>query len=148
MQALGHPAKYALNLLANLGRMFIGYPFSFRLSIGLLAGLVLVNGALLAGLAAAARPLLRARRSLPPETVPFLTFAALAFVVHLFPSAEPRMLVPFLPVLIWLIAHGLRLRYQPRPRAGPGLASGDLHLVSRHPGDPVVVVDLEPHLTL
>lgn len=137
MQALGHPAKYALNLLANLGRMFIGYPFSFRLSIGLLAGLAVINGALLAGLAAAVRPLLRGHRSLPPETVPCLMFGALAFAVHLFPSAEPRMLVPFLPVLIWLIAHGLRLRYQPRtgaqePRFRPVLSTRTT--IARAPG--------------
>ena len=105
VQALAHPAKYALNLLANLSRMFIGYPFSFSLSAALIAGLIVVNGTLLAALTAASRLLIRLRGSLPPETVPFVLFGSLGFVVHLFPSAEPRMLVPLIPVAIWLIAH-------------------------------------------
>ena len=29
VQATAHPAKYALNLAANLGRMLFGFPFSF-----------------------------------------------------------------------------------------------------------------------
>lgn len=107
-QAVGHPAKYALNLLANLGRMFFGFPFSFTLSASTIAGAIAFNGALLAGLAAAVRRLWRARSSLPPETLPFALFAALGFTVHLLPSAEPRMLLPILPVFIWLIAQGAR----------------------------------------
>ena len=110
VQATAHPAKYALNLAANLGRMFFGFPFSFTLSAAVIAGLILVNGMLLAGLAAAARVLARARSVLPPETIPFLMFAALGFGVHLVASAEPRMLVPIVPVAIWLIAQAPGLR--------------------------------------
>jgi hypothetical protein len=115
VHAVGHPAKYALNLLANLSRMFFGFPFSFALSAAAIAGLILINGTLIAGLVASARPLLRTRRRLPPETVPFLLFASLAFVVHVFPSAEPRMLIPILPVAIWLIGQAVQ-----RARASPG----------------------------
>jgi hypothetical protein len=39
--------------------------------------------------------------------VPFLVFGALAFALHLLPSAEPRMIIPVIPVLVWLIAHAL-----------------------------------------
>jgi hypothetical protein len=102
-QALGHPAKYTLNLLANVGRMFFGFPFSFTLSPAVIAGLVAINGALLAGVLAAGRFLLRVRSSLPPETVPFLLLFAVGLVVHLLPTAEPRMMVPLIPVPLWLI---------------------------------------------
>lgn len=115
VQAVGHPAKYALNLLANLSRMFFGFPFSFALSAAATAGLILINGTLIAGLVASARPLLRARRRLPPETIPLVLFASLGFVVHVFPSAEPRMLIPLLPVAIWLIGQAVQ-----RARTGPG----------------------------
>lgn len=103
VQALGHPAKYLLNLLANVGRMFLGFPFSFKLSVALVVGLALFNGALLAALIAAGVSLRRARRPLPPETMPFLLFFGLGLVVHLLPTAEPRMVVPLLPIPLWLI---------------------------------------------
>jgi hypothetical protein len=104
VQAVAHPAKYALNILANLGRMFAAFPFSFRLPAADVAGAIVVNGALLGGLIAAAASLKRRRPSLPREAAPFLLFAAVAFAVHVFPTAEPRMLLPLIPVPIWLIA--------------------------------------------
>jgi hypothetical protein len=107
VQAVGHPAKYALNLLANISRMFFGFPFSFTLSAPVIAGLVAFNTVLLGGLIAAAGFLRRTRRSLPAEAVPFLSFAAVAFAVHLLPSAEPRFLIPLIPVPAWVIAHAL-----------------------------------------
>ncbi len=124
VQAEGHPAKYALNLLANVGRMFFGFPFSFTLSAGVLVGLVLFNTALLGGLTAAAVYLRRSRRPLPPEAAPFLWFAALAVVVHLFPSAEPRFLIPLIPVPIWVMAHALNRRFGRNP-ASNGVARRD-----------------------
>ena len=117
VQALGHPAKYALNLLANVSRMLLGFPFSFTLSTGVIVGLVVFNTALIGGLIAAATSLRLHRRSLPPEATPFLWFAALAFAAHLFPSAEPRFLIPLVPVAVWVIVHAvnesLRRRDQP-----------------------------------
>jgi hypothetical protein len=102
-QALGHPAKYALNVVANLGRTFIGLPFSFTLPVAVIAGLAVFNTALIGGLIAAARARFRSRRPMPVETIPFLLFGALAFALHLFPTSEPRMIVPIIPVAIWLI---------------------------------------------
>lgn len=110
LQALAHPAKYALNLLANVGRTFAGFPFSFTLPAWLIAGLIAFNGALLAGVVAAGAALRRARASLPREAIPFMVFAALGFAVHILPSAEPRMVLPFIPVLIWLIGQALHSR--------------------------------------
>jgi hypothetical protein len=111
VQALGHPAKYALNLLANVSRMLFGVPFSFRLSAPVIAALAVFNGAVLGGLLASVVALRRARRSLPPEAVPFLWFAGLALVIHLLPSAEPRFLIPLIPVPAWVIAHSLKPRF-------------------------------------
>ncbi len=104
-QAVAHPAKYALNLLANVGRMFFGFPYSFTLPAILIAGLIAINGSLAAGVVAAARRLRRFRGLLPRETVPFLAFGAMALAIHLLPSAEPRMVVPIIPIPIWLIAY-------------------------------------------
>ncbi len=122
VQALGHPAKYMLNLLANVGRMFLGFPFSFRLSVALVVGLSLFNGALLAALIAAGVSLRRARRPLPPETVPFLLFFGLGLIVHLLPTAEPRMVVPLLPIPLWLIGQAFYRRAPGHSRPGAGRA--------------------------
>jgi hypothetical protein len=121
VQALGHPAKYALNLLANAGRMFLGFPYGFTLPAAVIAGLVAINGSLAAGVVAAGRRLWRLRGSLPPETAPFVVFGALALALHLFPSAEPRMVVPIMPVPIWLIGYAFARRR--RSRAGATAAA-------------------------
>jgi 4-amino-4-deoxy-L-arabinose transferase-like glycosyltransferase len=105
--ALTHPGAYLVNVLANVSRILFGIPFSFTLPIPALAGLVAFNGTLLAAVGAAVTRVVRARRSLPPEAVPFLLFAGLAFAIHLLTSAEPRMLIPIVPALVWLVAHAL-----------------------------------------
>lgn len=122
VQAVGHPAKYALNLLANLGRMFLGFPFSFTLMPALFVGLVVFNGTLLAGMTASVVAIARGRLPVPPETGPFLLFAALALAVHVFPSSEPRMLLPILPVGIWLAGQAADLWQPAFARIGTALA--------------------------
>jgi hypothetical protein len=134
VQALGHPAKYALNLLANVGRMFVGFPFSFALPAAVIAGLIAFNGALLAGVLAATRSLLRARSSMPPETVPFLLFAGLGLVVHLLPTAEPRMVVPLIPVPLWLIGQAF---YRRSPVALPATAPLAPATHATRPAEPI-----------
>lgn len=110
VQALAHPAKYALNLVANVGRMFVGLPFSFTLPLAVIAGLIVINGSLLAGVLAAAARLKRARASLPRETLPFVIFAVIGLAVHVLPTAEPRMVLPLIPVPIWFIAQAFSRR--------------------------------------
>src|SRR5258706_397454 len=61
LQATGHPAKFAVNLVANVARMWAGLPFSFRLAPVVLVGLWASNLALLAGVARAAGRAIRAR---------------------------------------------------------------------------------------
>jgi hypothetical protein len=114
VQALAHPAKYGLNLLANVGRTFFGFPFSFTLPAAVIAGLIAFNGALLVGLVAAGTSLIRCRSRLPDEALPFVAFAVVGFCVHLFPTSEPRMMIPLIPVPIWLMSQALHRRTLPR----------------------------------
>jgi hypothetical protein len=99
-----HPVAYARNLAANAARLFFAAPMRPGLSIPRVGVDVLFNGALLAGLAWAVALARRRRLALPPETVPFAVFAVLAVAIHLPPSASPRMLLPIVPVLLWLVA--------------------------------------------
>ncbi|MCW3050262.1 MAG: hypothetical protein JWO74_4546, partial [Solirubrobacterales bacterium] len=100
--------KFAVNLVANLARMWAGLPFSFQLAPAVLAGLWASNLALLAGVARAAGRVVRARTAryaairVDPVTRAFAAFAVVGVAVHLLPSAEPRMMLPLAPVLIWL----------------------------------------------
>jgi hypothetical protein len=108
LQATGHPTKFAVNLAANVARMWAGLPFSFRLAPAVLAGLWASNLALLAGLGRAAVRAIRARTARyaairsDPAARAFAAFAVVGVAVHLLPSAEPRMMLPLAPVLIWL----------------------------------------------
>jgi hypothetical protein len=120
LQATAHPAKFAVNLAANLGRMWAGLPFSFRLAPAVLAGLWASNLALLAGLARTAGKAVRARTvryaavGADPAARAFAAFAVAGLAVHLLPSAEPRMMLPLAPVLIWLAM------YRPETRRAVG----------------------------
>lgn len=102
------PLAYGRNLAANASRLLFSAPTRPRPSPDKLAFYLLFNGSLLVATAWAARVLWRRRTHLPPETRPIALFAALAIAVHLPPSASPRMLLPIVPALIWLVALAVR----------------------------------------
>jgi len=98
-----HPAKYAENLAANASRMLFNAPYSRR-PLELRSFFFLIPGAVLVVLLAMSiARLARRRRPLPPEGAAFALFAAAAFAVHLPISAYVRMLIPIVPLLLWLI---------------------------------------------
>src|SRR3954471_6736429 len=97
------PAGYARNLAANVTRLFFAIPMRPLLAPLGLGAYLLVNSLLLIGLAWSAA-LLRRRRSAAPEAAPIAIFAAVAIAVHVPPSASPRMLLPIVPALVWLVA--------------------------------------------
>jgi hypothetical protein len=99
-----HPVAYARNLVANVARLFFAAPMRPGLSVPRVGVDVLFNGALLAGLAWAVALARRRRLALAPEAVPVAVFALLAIAVHLPPAASPRMLLPIVPALLWLVA--------------------------------------------
>lgn len=98
------PALFARNLVANVGRLFWSVPMRPRRSLLRTGADVLFNSLLLAALAWATTALWRRRRDLPPETGAIAVFAAVAIAAHLPASASPRMLLPVVPALLWLIA--------------------------------------------
>jgi 4-amino-4-deoxy-L-arabinose transferase-like glycosyltransferase len=108
------PGVYARNLAANVSRLFFSVPARSSRSAVELGSLLAFNGALVLGVAWAAPALLRRRGShaLPPETVPFALLAVLAIAVHVPPSASPRMLLPIVPLLVWLVAQAAAARSQ------------------------------------
>jgi 4-amino-4-deoxy-L-arabinose transferase-like glycosyltransferase len=120
------PAAYARNLAANAARLLVFVPTRPAQAPAEVAMYAFGNGTLLAGLAWACPVLWRRRRSLPPEAVPFMAFTALAVAVHLPPSASPRMLIPVVPVLLWIVAQAAAAAAGPRhPPPGPSRAQAD-----------------------
>jgi len=95
------PDRYAENVGANLGRMFLNVPYSdepwqwndvFYAAPNLLVAIVVVVSALV---------LVPRRRLLPPETGPFLLIAGAGFLLHAALAAYPRMLAPLMPLVVW-----------------------------------------------
>ncbi len=100
-----HPAGYALNLLANVGRMLVAAPFSAGLAPRLVGGYALCTIGLLGVLVWALARTWPHRRRLPRTAAPFAAFAVAGFLIHLAPSAEPRLVMPLVPLLVWLALH-------------------------------------------
>ena len=120
------PAQYAKNLAANVARLVVFAPTRPAQPAATIATYAVANGLLLLGLVWAAPQLWRRRRALPPETAPFAIFAALAVVIHLPPSASPRMLIPVVPVFVWMLATAAASAAR-RARVAPAVEHVDAH---------------------
>ena len=115
------PLDYVRNLGANTTRLFFSVPMRPALTPFGIGVYVVCNTLLLAGVAWAAAVLWRERRrrAIAPETIPIALFAALAIAVHLPPSASPRMLLPVVPALLFLVIQAAACR-RPAGRSGRG----------------------------
>ncbi len=88
--------------------MLFNAPYSQR-PLGLRSTVFIIPGAILVALLALSLGRLAARRrTLPPEGAAFALLAAAAFAVHLPISAYVRMLIPVVPLVVWLVVFGLR----------------------------------------
>jgi hypothetical protein len=104
------PAQYVRNLVANAGRLFFSIPMRPRRSLTRIGANVLFNSLLLVAVGWSAVLLWHRRSLVPPETAPIALFAAIAIAVHLPPSASPRMLLPVVPPLMWIVAQAVAER--------------------------------------
>ena len=99
------PLGYVRNLGLNTTRMLFYQPFWPTPDLGLIVMYTLFNGLLILALAWAAVRLRRDRRALVPELVPITAFAVIGLGIHIFPSADPRMVLTSAPAFIWLVAY-------------------------------------------
>jgi len=97
------PAAYARNLAANTARLWFLLPTRPRPPLGTVVLFALPGALLLAALGWSAPRLWRARRALPAEAPALAAFAVLGLGIHLIPSADPRMTLPLVPVLVWFV---------------------------------------------
>lgn len=120
------PVLYLRNLATNVVRLWFLEPFRPRPPTVLVIAYLAVNSLFLAAIGWAAVLLARRRPGLPSETLPFATFAAGALVIHLIPSAEPRMALPAVPALLWLVVYAANRVFVERAASGrgePGLSA-------------------------
>lgn len=100
-----NPKKYFLNWLANIGRMFFSYPYSYteqKLSTYLY---IIPNMFLMVVFLFCIYPAFVNRRSIPFEIYNFIIFGAVTFFGSSLLSAYPRQLFPIIPILILFIAY-------------------------------------------
>jgi hypothetical protein len=108
------PAAYARNLAANASRLWFGVPMRPAPPPGTVALHLLFNTALLAALGWVAL----VRRRLPPVAPAFAACAAAGAGIHLLPSADPRMLLPLVPIAVWLVTVALSRTTSPTSARG------------------------------
>jgi hypothetical protein len=115
------PVGYVRNVMVNTGRILFGAPYPDQADQPLRPLLYGVPNALLLGALALSLPVLvRRRRELPPEATPFAAFAAVTVAFHVLLSADPRMLLPVVPAVLWIISVAIGRFAQvsePRPAA-------------------------------
>jgi dolichyl-phosphate-mannose-protein mannosyltransferase len=106
--ALSHPARYVVNVAANASRMLFAAPLGVHLSPLLIIGYSVFMVALLALAVHGGLRLRLDRRAIPRrwEAMPFMLLLGLGFAIHLLPTSDPRMLMPVIPVLVWIAAQG------------------------------------------
>jgi hypothetical protein len=111
------PGVYVRNLAANAARLWFAVPSRPGPPAGTVVLFAGFGTALLVAVGWAAAVLWRvraraagARPRLPSETGPVVLFAALGLAVHLPPSADPRMTLPLVPVLLWLVVTAAEVR--------------------------------------
>ncbi len=103
-----HPVVYLRNLVANLSRIFFSFPYTHtgqKLSTLFYA---LPNSFLLAYVTLAIVRLARRTRTAFVTLHPYLLFAAAGFAGTALLSAYPRMLFPFVPIMLFLIVRDMQ----------------------------------------
>jgi len=126
-QVEAHPGKFLLNIGANAGRMLVAVPLGIDLAVPLVVLYAACNLLLLAALGWALRCIRRRGRA-SPEAPAIALLAGAGFLVHLLPSAEPRMFMPLVPLFIALAAQGWQA-FDVRP--GSRTRSRDVHAMTR-----------------
>ncbi len=114
-----HPTKFARNVASNVSRIVFGFPFSAKQETLDTLFYLVPNSLLLWGTLGSAVVLVRRRIALTPEAAAFLAFGALALGLHAFLASYPRMLMPLVPVALWLVVWTVGRPATPSPSLEP-----------------------------
>ena len=99
-----HPTNYARNWIANLGRLWFNFPYSYTQQKLSTYFYILPNTALLLMLIPASYLAIVSRRFIPQEIYVLMLLASLTFAAGSLLSAQARHLLPIVPFLFLLLA--------------------------------------------
>ena len=97
-----HPQAYVENVAANMSRLWFSTPYSYTPQKLSTTFYILPNASLLVGLVAGAAIVGRSRRR-RPEFIPFALVLAAGIGIQVLLAAYTRMLVPLVPLVLWII---------------------------------------------
>jgi len=98
-----HPVKYCRNLVANLGRMWYNYPFSYKYQRPETLFFMVPGSFLLVSLVLCIYPLWKRRKSIPRELAGLIWFAIIYLGGSSLVHTSIRYVSPIVPVLIIII---------------------------------------------
>ncbi len=98
-----HPLEYLENVAANISRMWFDAPYSYEPQRVTSLWFALPNAVLLGALVLVAAAVVRVRRSLPAVVVPYAIIGAATFGLHALVAAYPRMFMPVVPAIVFLV---------------------------------------------
>jgi 4-amino-4-deoxy-L-arabinose transferase-like glycosyltransferase len=98
-----HPLDYVENVGWNVSRMLFNTPYSDSEWKPNDLFYAVPNSLVVLALAFSGAVLIPRRRSLPPETGPFVAIASAGLLLHLAVATYPRMLTPIVPIAAWLV---------------------------------------------
>jgi len=98
-----HPLKYCRNWVANLGRMWYDYPFTYKYQRPETLFFMVPGSFLLASLVLCSYPLWKRRKSIPRELAGLIWFAIIYLGGSTLIHTSIRYVLPIVPVLIILI---------------------------------------------
>jgi len=98
-----HPSKFALNWLANVGRLLFNYPYSYTTQKLSTYAFMLPNMFLIVFFALLVYPAIKAYRTIPYELFSLLGFVLIAFGGSSLLSAYSRQFLPLTPIVcLWI----------------------------------------------
>jgi type IV secretory pathway VirB2 component (pilin) len=98
-----YPLKYCFNWVANLGRMWYAYPFSYKYQRPHTLFYMVPNSFLLVSILFCCYPLWKRRRDLPGELVVLIGLAIIFLAGSSLIYASQRFLMPLVPVFVIVI---------------------------------------------
>ncbi len=100
-----NPRKVLLNYAANLGRLFLNFPFSYKSQHPRTLLYIVPNGLILGAIVFSLYPLIKLRRHLPPAIFHACAISVVYIAGQTPLYAEARYLCPILPFVLMVVAY-------------------------------------------
>lgn len=100
-----HPAKFLYNWVANLSRLFLNFPYSYKYQNPVQLLFLIPGSLLLSALLFCIYPLVKSHRNIPPEIIHVIILLVVFIAGHSFVYANARYLGIMMPFLLIVIVY-------------------------------------------